>query len=111
MKTFELVLTETLSEITCDRCKAVFVSGDQAWYEIQSIEYVAGYGSIFGDGNTVSIDLCQECLKQTLGQWLRVEPHRRFAKAGKISERTIEALRHNVEKAVSSHNDQPDDPE
>jgi hypothetical protein len=34
---------------------------------------VGGYSSIFGDGNSVSIDLCQGCLKQNLGPWLRVD--------------------------------------
>ena len=73
MKTFKLVPTETVSEITCDCCKTRFTANDAGWFEIQSIGFVAGYSSIFGDGYAISIDLCQDCLKQNLGQWLRVE--------------------------------------
>lgn len=73
MKTFKLVPTEAVSEITCDCCKTRFTANDAGWFEIRSIEFVAGYSSIFGDGNTISIDLCQDCLKQNLGQWLRIE--------------------------------------
>jgi hypothetical protein len=75
MKTTTPIQTETESAITCDRCQANCACGDAGWSETQSIEFVAGYGSIFGDGNTVAIDLCQDCLKQTLGQWLRVTSH------------------------------------
>ena len=73
MKTFKVVPTEAISEITCDRCKVRFTVDDDGWHEIQTIEFHAGYGSVFGDGLNVSIDLCQHCLKETLGQWLRVE--------------------------------------
>jgi hypothetical protein len=29
---------------------------------------------VFGDGNTISLDLCQHCVREVLGQWLRIEP-------------------------------------
>lgn len=77
MKTFKLVPTETVSEITCDCCKTRFTANDAGWFEIQSIDFVAGYSSIFGDGNAISIDLCQDCLKQNFGQWLRIEAEQR----------------------------------
>lgn len=77
MKTFKPVPTEIVSEITCDCCKTCFTANDPGWLEIQSIEFVAGYSSIFGDGNFISIDLCQDCLKTILGQWLRVETEQR----------------------------------
>jgi hypothetical protein len=73
MKIFKPVTTEAVSEISCDCCKRCFKSDDTDRFEIQSIEFVAGYFSIFGDGNSVSIDLCQNCLKQNLGPWLRVD--------------------------------------
>ena len=40
--------------------------------EMMSISFDAGYGSIFGDGNRVEVDLCEACLRDTLGAWLRV---------------------------------------
>lgn len=83
MKTYTSIQTEAMSAITCDRCQATFSDGDDGWTETLLIEYTAGYGSIFGDGNTVAIDLCQDCLKQTLGKWLRVGDHRSREKATK----------------------------
>ena len=48
---------------------------DCEFHEFTSIEYEAGYGSIFGDRNKVEIDLCQRCMKELLGPWLRVTDH------------------------------------
>ena len=78
MKKFTPISTEIVSAITCDCCQRCFTKNDTDWYEIQSIEFVAGYSSIFGDGNSVSIDLCQECFKQNLGAWLRIDTEPRW---------------------------------
>jgi len=59
-------------EISCDRCGLNAVLDDLEFHEFTSIDMRAGYGSIFGDGNLVQIDLCQHCLRGTLGQWIRV---------------------------------------
>lgn len=59
-------------QIRCDRCSRVAEDGESEFYEFTSIGYKAGYGSILGDENVVEIDLCQHCLKETLGPWLRV---------------------------------------
>ena len=40
-----------------------------------SIGFVAGYASIFGDENRVELDLCESCLHDTLGMWLRIKAH------------------------------------
>ena len=62
-------------QIRCDRCGRLFDLGDVEFHEAVSIDLKAGFGSIFGDGNAVQIDLCQHCFKLTLGRWLRiVEP-------------------------------------
>ena len=63
-----------VSEIVCDRCgkEAHRDSNDYSFHQMTSIAFDAGYDSIFGDGNRVEIDLCAECLKETLGAWLRV---------------------------------------
>lgn len=29
---------------------------------------------MFGDGSTISVDLCQDCVQQVLGEWLRITP-------------------------------------
>lgn len=59
-------------QIRCDRCGRLSEVDEVEFHEFACIELLAGYGSIFGDGNTVQIDLCQHCLKETLGPWLRV---------------------------------------
>jgi len=59
-------------QIVCDRCGRETVCGETEFYEMTSIGFRAGYGSIFGDGHYVAVDLCQHCLRETLGPWLRV---------------------------------------
>ena len=59
-------------QIRCYHCGLLTENGEVEFSEMTSICMKAGYGSIFGDGNLVEVDLCQHCLKLTLGQWLRV---------------------------------------
>jgi hypothetical protein len=59
-------------QISCDRCGRLSELGDAEFQETVCIDVKAGYGSIFGDGNDVQLDLCQHCLKTTLGPWLRI---------------------------------------
>ncbi len=58
----------------CDRCDRELRkrAHDGEWEERISIAFRGGYHSIFGDGNAVELDLCQHCLKETLGPWLRI---------------------------------------
>lgn len=60
------------AQIRCDRCGLLAANGETEFYEMTCIDFKAGYGSIFGDGNGVQVDLCQHCLKFTLERWLRV---------------------------------------
>jgi hypothetical protein len=69
----------------CDRCGRVIRTSDYVEdQERISIDFTAGYGSVFGDGNRVQADLCQHCVRKVLGRWLRVteptpqEPHRAY---------------------------------
>lgn len=61
-----------VKQIRCDRCGLLAELGEAEFQEFVSIELKAGYASIFGDGNDVQIDLCQQCLRTSLGPWLRV---------------------------------------
>ncbi len=61
-----------VNQIVCDRCGKKTTRPESEFHEMTSIGFKAGYGSIFGDGNHVEIDLCQHCLRETLGAWLRV---------------------------------------
>lgn len=60
-------------QIRCDRCGKEVKRGEVGFGEMTSIGFDAGYGSIFGEGNRVEIDLCEPCLSDTLGTWLRVK--------------------------------------
>ncbi|WP_431099006.1 hypothetical protein [Polaromonas aquatica] len=61
-----------VDQIRCDRCGNEVHSKESGFEQMTSIGFDAGYGSIFGDGNRVEIDLCEPCLRATLGTWLRV---------------------------------------
>jgi hypothetical protein len=64
-----------VKQIRCDRCDRLAEVGDAEleFQEFVSINQQAGYASIFGDGNHVQVDLCQHCLKEVLGPWLRID--------------------------------------
>lgn len=58
---------------TCDRCQRVLPVTD--WIEMQEMLHwrmTGGYGSVFGDGCHISLDLCQSCTKEVLGQFVQV---------------------------------------
>ena len=72
----QLMTIETVSvvhQIRCDRCGKEAERGEVGFVEMTSIGFDAGCDSIFGDGNRVEVDLCEPCLRDTLGPWLRVK--------------------------------------
>jgi hypothetical protein len=75
-------ITKTVTEpvekyvgIRCDRCGGVAMkdTDPMEWAEFVCLYHEGGYASVFGDGASVDIDLCQYCLKEVLGEWLRVK--------------------------------------
>ncbi len=57
----------------CDRCGRVMsLRNDDEDQERLAIDFTAGYGSVFGDGNRAQADLCQHCVQKVLGRWLRI---------------------------------------
>ncbi len=72
MKIYEIIQTEAreLKEFHCDRCKKKITVDDE--FELQetiSISFEGGYSSVFGDGVIVECDLCQQCLKELIGEF------------------------------------------
>ena len=66
-------LVETVTGFTCDRCgKQVFNDDVFDAQEAHHVDFVGGYGSVFGDGARVECDLCQSCLKHVLDGIARV---------------------------------------
>lgn len=60
-------------ELTCDRCGRVVPESDHAeWSETLRLRFTGGYGSIFGDGSKVEVDLCQQCVKELIGPFCLV---------------------------------------
>lgn len=57
----------------CNRCGRRLSIDDPDWQERVSLSWRGGYDSLFGDGAEISIDLCQQCVKEILGPWLRVK--------------------------------------
>lgn len=74
MKKFQKKMFQQISGYVCDRCGLDAKAEEGEAEEFVSIERVCGYGSIFGDGNRISVDICQHCLKDVLGEWLRIMP-------------------------------------
>lgn len=56
------ITEQQLVLITCDRCKKT-VTPDNIieWQEFMSWRNTGGFGSVWGDGTQVSVDLCQQC--------------------------------------------------
>ena len=64
---------EVITHYTCDACGKKI--GPEDWEESQEMLHwrmTCGYGSIFGDGDTISLDLCQHCIKARLGDVLQI---------------------------------------
>lgn len=73
----EIVKTYKPLKITCDVCgKSYSYDKDSddvmETQEFQLIRFTGGYGSVFGDEETVELHICQHCLQDKLGKYFRV---------------------------------------
>lgn len=57
---------------TCDKCGKTVEEDSVGYQEGHHINFVGGYGSVFGDGTVVECDLCQDCLKDLIGPVARI---------------------------------------
>lgn len=68
----------TVTGVICDVCGKSHhignnnINDELEFYEFINIHHDCGYGSIFGDGNQINIDICQYCVKKLLGKHLHV---------------------------------------
>lgn len=72
----EMQMVETVEAIECDVCKRRWKTEGDDIMEVQEfhhINFVGGYDSVFGDSMCVRLDICQHCLKDLLGKYLRIE--------------------------------------
>jgi len=66
-ETKEITIT---AAIKCDRCENTY-DDIMEMQEFLSWKDQCGYGNkTFGDGTHISIDLCQYCLREVLGEWI-----------------------------------------
>lgn len=82
--------TKTIQEeiVVCDRCRRE-MGPDSKDFELQertAIRFRGGYGSIFGDGNLIEADICQNCLQEVFGKYLRITEDDPFDPKHKLSE-------------------------
>ncbi|MEY0026692.1 hypothetical protein AB7W40_22275 [Providencia rettgeri] len=61
-----------ISAKSCDRCHFHAENDNPEFHEFLSIDRLAGFDSVFGDGNSLKLDLCQHCVKALLNPWLSV---------------------------------------
>lgn len=78
-------VVESVVAKTCDRCgfRADNEHGVFELQEFMSWRDTCGYGNLwkpewgpekpYGDGDYIAIDLCQRCVYEVLGRWIRVE--------------------------------------
>ncbi len=72
MQRYEIEQVEQarLAEYTCDVCGRDLTDISEG-PEAYSFRRAGGYGSVFGDGATIALDLCQHCLKDTFEDYLQ----------------------------------------
>lgn len=71
---------EEVESIVCDVCKKEYLKKDELdvggsgrleLQEFTHIRFTGGWGSVFGDGCSMGADICQHCLKEKLGDYIR----------------------------------------
>lgn len=63
----EIPTVQYVYTYTCDACKKEIPDTQETLHW----SMIGGYSSIFGDGARMSLDLCQECIKDKLGAVIR----------------------------------------
>ncbi|EPY5314108.1 hypothetical protein [Klebsiella michiganensis] len=70
MQDFIKIEVLSVSAKTCDRCERRAELNDPEFNEFMTIDRKVGFGSVFGDGNTIHLDMCQHCMKIIFGNWI-----------------------------------------
>ena len=63
---------ELCTAIICDKCGKRITPDDWIdWQEALQIRFTGGFGSVFGDEMSFRCDLCQHCVKDVLGDYIK----------------------------------------
>ena len=54
----------------CDRCKK-YIDKELDQEEVFYIKHLCGYNSVFEDGCAIDLHICQDCIKEVLGDFIR----------------------------------------
>ena len=76
MKSFKSRKVFDCTAVQCDRCGHSSNAEGETISNFTCIDFDATWGSAFGDGNHVEVDFCHQCVKDLLGDWVRVTPSR-----------------------------------
>ena len=76
MKSYQIVhkMESELESIRCDICSIIFFA-PKDHEEIDSfhlINFIAGYDSVFGDGNEIECDICDACFYLLIKDFCRI---------------------------------------
>ena len=66
----ETYVRNKVTSVICDRCKKEY-NDDMELQEFLMHYNTGGYNSVFGDGSKTSLDLCQHCVKELLGDYIQ----------------------------------------
>jgi len=71
----EEVIKKYIETVSCDVCGKKYEndSDDIELQEFHHIRRTGGYGSVFGDSVTIKCDICQHCLYNIIGNYIRYE--------------------------------------
>ena len=72
MKLTQARSVQVTTAIACDACGFEADANSMDAREFLSHSAIGGYGSVFGDGSKISVDLCQHCVKSRLGDVLKI---------------------------------------
>lgn len=67
-----------IEKVICDRCKKDLTKDVLERQEMMNYRNVGGYSAVFGDGMNIELDMCQHCVKEVLGAWIRVSKFQQF---------------------------------
>ena len=56
-----------IESVTCDVCQTTY-DDEMELQEMVFLDFITGYGSVFGDGTKIDIDICQHCLKRMIDE-------------------------------------------
>ncbi len=66
----EPVIFQKVTAYICDCCHKEYTD-DVDMQEFLCFHNTGGYGSVFGDGAEMNVDLCQHCVKKLLGEFMQ----------------------------------------